>query len=511
MYRIPLLLLPFATLSSARPERMGARSNTNPNTCPCPAVPAYTATTTETVHEAATTLRETVTECITVTEPARTETIIHTIRESDSHSTRVAEYANDHSGTIDTEYQGKKTVTVTYGISPAATHVYHDDADRSEAQYETVTRTRQVYEAQPSSSYREDEPSYGATPGNGNDSGNGHKGHKYGTNKYPGGNNQAGEGYDGKGDSTKDHVPAYGPGSGSHESGKGSEGDKYDTTPGTGGSGGDKYHGSDKYDGDKHDGGKHDAGKYDGGKHDDGKHDAGKQEGSKYDGGKPDGGKPDYGSDKYHGANPDKGDNGHSDNGHSEKPAYENNTHYDGETDKWSEKPGDDYKHEQGSNHDDGEKYDGGDNVDENPYSNGGRETAYPAPHPQPHPSNAPGEVPPCGQHDPHKPCVITTVYGTSTEHITVYPTAAPAPASTTDCSISSKIVTKYNTVIATIHPSSGSWTAPNATQSVYVNPINGTATAVAPGAEYTSGQTYKAKRAPKAPRAAFASLLNLW
>ncbi|KAM0331247.1 hypothetical protein ACHAQA_002917 [Verticillium albo-atrum] len=427
-----------------------------------------------------------------------TKTIIHTIRESHSKSTRVDEYGNDQSPTTRAGYHGDKTVTVTYGIDPAATDVYHDASSSSGEGYQAVTKTRKIHKPLPSSSYSEDDtPGYGYVPGYGSN-GNGEKGDGAdGNDKYPGGNNHGGHGYSGKDEHSKEHAPGYGPDNGSHEH-EGSQDDKYDTTApgGSDASEGDRYESVNDYDeGHKYDsGGKHSNDKHDGGKHD--------------------------GSDKYAGGKPDQDGNGYND-----KPTYDDGTPYTGGQGQGTEKPGQGGKHEDGTEYDghqgvpgggesydgkdknhNGEKYDDDEEVDENPYD-GDQETAFPEPYPHPHPSNKPGEISPCGYHDLQKPCIITTVQGTSTQHITVYPTPAP----TADCSVSSKIVTEYNTVTATIRHPTGSWSAPNATQSGGTSPVNGTATAVIPDAEYTSGQSYKSKRTPKGPRAPFANLLNWW
>ncbi|EEY23893.1 predicted protein [Verticillium alfalfae VaMs.102] len=541
MYRIPLLLLPFASLSSARPERMRPRSNTNPNTCPCPPVQAYPATVTETLHGAVTTLRETVTECITVTEPAKTQTVIHTIRQGDDQS------YNTHA-----EYDGKKTVTVTYEIPPTTTNVYRDGGDPSRAAYDAVTRTHNGYEAQASSSYDKDQYA-----GHGSESGYESSGkHEYGTNDYSIGKDS----YNGKGESGKDHASDHGSGGGSHDSGKDGQGQAYHTsTPGSGGSkqngdyGSDNNHSGNNYnngnqqgngdhDGSTGTGSKDNGDKYDAGnKHENGDHDGSKDKGNKHDDGNQNGGgndnnsskggahysssgKQEYGSDEYHTEyhtesyeHNESHEHSESYDKHSDKTSYGQETHYGGETGKDGEAYGDDHKYEQGSGHDNGDKYTGVHQSADATYGHGSYQTTAPYPVPSngtrsahyPVPTNSTGSVPPCGHHDPGKPCVITTVYGTATEHITVYPTGAPEE--TPDCSISSKIVTKYNTVIATLRPTGGVWSSANATQTAGVNTVNGTATSVAPGPAYTSGQTYKSKRTPKAPRAAFAKLMNLW
>ncbi|CRK13653.1 hypothetical protein BN1723_007379, partial [Verticillium longisporum] len=534
MYRIPLLLLPFASLSSARPERMRPRSNTNPNTCPCPPVQAYPTTVTETLHCTASTLRETVTECITVTEPAKTETVIHTIRQGDG------QLYNTHA-----EYDDRKTVTVTYEIPASTTNVYHDGGDPSRAAYDPVTVTHNGYEAQASSFYSKDQ--YAGHESESKYESNGK--HEYGTNDY----SVSKVSYKGKGESGKDHASGHGSGGGSQDGGKDGQGQEYHTqTSGSGGSNENGDHGSDnnhsgnnyndgyqqgngnhdgsngtgsKDNGNKYDPGNHDGGKDKGNKHDDGSQNGGGNDNNSSNGGGhySSSGKQGYGSNEYHTESHTESyehneSHEHSESyQHSDETSYGQETHHGVETGKDGQAYGNDHKHEQGSGHDDGDNYTGVHQSADAIYGHGSYHTTAPYPVPSNStssahsavPTNSTGQVPPCGHHDPGKPCIITSVYGTATEHITVYPTGTAEE--TPDCSISSKIVTKYNTVIATLRPTGGAWSSANATQSATVNPVNGTATSVAPGPAYTSDQTYKSKRTPKAPRAAFAKLMNLW
>lgn len=142
------LLLSLGTLSEARHNRWKGRGYPIES---CPPAPARTGVT-ETVHAPASTLTETIVQCITVNEPPQTVTVLKTIRES---ATKTVEYSYDTPVTV--------TETVKNGGPPDETRSLYSHLSSATYSSEatkrpgTSTRTRYVYETQPPASAKGDE------------------------------------------------------------------------------------------------------------------------------------------------------------------------------------------------------------------------------------------------------------------------------------------------------------------------------------------------------------------